>query len=76
MKPKLACQKTMVALGALTGLLAAAPATAITPPGTPPTFYCDADRPAGTGLRRSSIPEQEPRFQMAPTGATNRAGNG
>ena len=33
-------------LGAALGLYAAAPAWAITPPGTPPTFFCDANRPA------------------------------
>lgn len=38
--------QTALALGALAGLFVAAPASAITPPGTPPTFYCDANRPA------------------------------
>lgn len=34
------------ALGVAAALCAAPAAWAITPPGTPPTFYCDADRPA------------------------------
>lgn len=33
-------------LGVAAALCAAPAAWAITPPGTPPTFYCDADRPA------------------------------
>ena len=45
MKHRISCQ-TAMALGALAGLFVAAPASAITPPGTPPTFYCDANRPA------------------------------
>ena len=45
MKHRISCQ-TALALGALAGLFVAAPASAITPPGTPPTFYCDANRPA------------------------------
>ena len=45
MKRRIPCQ-TALALGALAGLFVAAPASAITPPGTPPTFYCDANRPA------------------------------
>ena len=52
MKHKVRCQKNYGcaegwALGALAGLILAAPAAAITPPGMPPTFYCDTDRPAG-----------------------------
>ena len=45
MKHRIPCQ-TALALGALAGLFVAAPASAITPPGTPPTFYCNANRPA------------------------------
>ena len=44
MKRRIPCQ-TALALGALAGLFVAAPASAVKPPGTPPTFYCDANRP-------------------------------
>ena len=44
MKHRIPCQ-TALALGALAGLFVAAPASAVTPAGTPPTFYCDANRP-------------------------------
>ncbi|PAT37557.1 IPTL-CTERM sorting domain-containing protein [Vandammella animalimorsus] len=38
--------RLLATLGAFSGLCAGTAAWAITPPGTPPTFYCDANRPA------------------------------
>ncbi|PAT35250.1 IPTL-CTERM sorting domain-containing protein [Vandammella animalimorsus] len=38
--------RLLATLGAFSGLCASTAAWAITPPGTPPTFYCDANRPA------------------------------
>ncbi|RMX14790.1 IPTL-CTERM sorting domain-containing protein [Vandammella animalimorsus] len=37
--------RLLATLGAFSGLCASTAAWAITPPGTPPTFYCDANRP-------------------------------
>ena len=52
MKRKVSSQKNYdcalrLVLNAWAALMLAMPAAAITPPGTPPTFYCDTDRPPG-----------------------------
>ena len=42
-------------LGAALGLYAAAPAWAVTPPPAPPTFYCDANRPANADTVQAQL---------------------
>ena len=71
-----------LALSAWAALMLAAPAAAITPAGTPPTFYCDSDRPPGadrvetqlnTVSGNTAIPNgpdrgNQPRWEWTPTG--------
>ena len=72
-----------LALSAWAALMLAAPAAAITPAGTPPTFYCDSDRPPGADrvetqlntLSGTTIPNgpdrgNQPRWEWTPTGFT------
>ena len=73
-----------LALSAWAALMLAAPAAAITPAGTPPTFYCDSDRPPGadrvetqlnTVSGNTAIPNgpdrgNQPRWEWTPTGFT------
>ena len=69
-------------LNAWAALMLAMPAAAITPPGTPPTFYCDTDRPPGadrveaqlnTVAGNTTVPNHpdrgnQPRWEWTPTG--------